>query len=88
MRRNLPLISLWCGRDVYRRWGFRAVLIVAPFPPEEQIYGELCAALIHAELCVGVSWLGRPVFYVDCYCADRWKHCQRAAIARATGEQP
>lgn len=43
-----PFLYFHCGRDWYRGFGFRVIAIVAPYP--EQVDGELCAALLNAEV--------------------------------------
>ena len=57
--RRLPFFRLHVGRDWERREGYRLTLLLAPWPIEEQVQGELTRAFINLSVCLtwnGVAW--------------------------------
>lgn len=64
-----PILTVRWGR-----WGrsrvWALVVILAPFPEEEQEPGALCAALLNLEVKISASW---PWVAFHAYCADRIK---------------
>lgn len=69
-----PLLTFRIGRTwTPYRWPvareLRVVIILAPFPYEEQVPGELVAALVNAQVSFRLSW---PFVDVNVYAPDRW----------------
>lgn len=69
-----PLITFRIGRNYWRNTGWRAVFILAPFPEEEQVGGELAAALINAQIDFSPTW---PFLHVSAYMPARDAHVAR-----------
>ena len=63
-----PLLFVKFCRKFYRQEGFRLVVILAPFPPEEQEPGAYCRALMNLQVDFSPRW---PFVEVDCYAPDR-----------------
>lgn len=64
-----PILTVRWGRRILSS-DWTLVVILAPFPEEEQEPGALCAALLNLEVRISTSW---PWVSVHAYCADRLK---------------
>lgn len=69
-----PLIYIRLGYSWRRKRGWHFIAILAPFPPEEQVPGELCAALINIEVVFDTR---RPFVWWHFYSPRRDDHVTR-----------
>lgn len=76
--RKRPLFLLRVGRDYWRRQGWVLILIVAPYPDDEQVDGALTRALINMEIRASWSW---PFLQFDCYLPRRDRSRRRSKRA-------
>lgn len=69
-----PFLTFRIGRNYWRNSGWLVVFILAPFPEEEQVQGELAAALINAEMRISPAW---PFVRISAYTPARDEHVAR-----------